>query len=90
MRGGGSKVKSTTQGGFGCESGERLGREPEELLRSEPKGGRVWGRVILPLVPRSHRGQQDMAQRQTGRERTRTENKDGLRLWARYKKLQGC
>lgn len=39
MRKGGSKVKAQLKVNLGAEGGTEQGEEPEELLRSEPKGG---------------------------------------------------
>lgn len=39
MRKGGSKVKAQCTVNLGGKKGLRLGREPEKLLQTEPKGG---------------------------------------------------
>lgn len=95
MRKGGSKVKAQLKVNLGAEGGTEQGEEPEELLRSEPKGGTGAGELSLALCPaaeagpdaaggtRSERGQRDTAQGQTDREGARTENKEGLGLWVR-------
>lgn len=91
-RKGGSKVKAQLKVNLGAEGGTEQGEEPEELLRSEPKGGTGAGNSHSRCAPQLRRGRTRLvapganADSGTRHKDRRTEREPGRRT----KKDSGC